>query len=80
MCIFQSINAFNVVPVSCPDLLEPTNGQVNLSTDGHISVAKFSCIDGYYLTGSDTLTCLEDGTWDNVSPTCCITFEILADN
>ncbi|XP_053399292.1 CUB and sushi domain-containing protein 3-like [Mercenaria mercenaria] len=56
--------------VSCPALADPANGQVNQSTTGQVSVAKFSCVDGYYLDGNEILTCLESGTWDNVSPTC----------
>lgn len=46
------------------------NGQVKVSTDGHISVAQFTCTDGYYLDGNETVTCSESGIWTYEYPTC----------
>ena len=33
-------------------------------------MAFFSCINGYFLTGSGSSICQESGTWDQQFPTC----------
>ena len=34
------------------------------------STASYTCCEGYTLIGSQSLTCLDDGTWDNNPPFC----------
>ncbi|XP_035691423.1 P-selectin-like [Branchiostoma floridae] len=55
--------------VQCPVLTAPTNGGVS-GGNSYGDVATFTCDSGYSLSGSATLTCQADTTWDGVSPTC----------
>ena len=54
----------------CPDLTNPSSGTVTSTSDGYVTIATFSCLAGYYISGAYELTCDRGGTWDNVSPTC----------
>eukprot|EP00039_Didymoeca_costata_P019470 m.337646 g.337646 ORF g.337646 m.337646 type:complete len:494 (+) comp18193_c0_seq1:138-1619(+) len=57
--------------VACPDLSNPSNGQVSLPVE-HIpgSTAKYTCNDGYMLDGFVTRTCQSNSTWSHEQPTC----------
>ncbi|XP_035691422.1 CUB and sushi domain-containing protein 1-like [Branchiostoma floridae] len=55
--------------VQCPVLTAPTNGGVS-GGNSYGDVATFTCDSGYSLSGSATLTCQADTTWDGASPTC----------
>ncbi|KAK7501166.1 hypothetical protein BaRGS_00007651, partial [Batillaria attramentaria] len=58
-------------PVVCPKLLAPENGDVTGDDITYKGQLRFSCHDGYRLSGAgDTLTCTEAGTWDLEVPTC----------
>jgi hypothetical protein len=57
---------------SCPALTNPDNGAVSASTATSGSPAVYSCDPGYSLSGSKTLTCQSDGTWDGTPPSCTI--------
>ncbi|XP_070764544.1 P-selectin [Enoplosus armatus] len=47
--------------MTCVDTLEPFSFG---------SRCNFTCQEGYYLTGDDTLTCLASGQWSKPTPTC----------
>jgi len=61
--------------VRCVDLGEPDNGMIDcmLGDDGVTSyqdMCRFSCAEGYRLSGSTSRTCQSDGTWSGDSTTC----------
>ncbi|XP_038073405.1 sushi domain-containing protein 2-like [Patiria miniata] len=57
-------------PVTCDGLMEPANGQVEVSSNNVGGVARFTCDDGYTLRGNSELVCQENGTWSWEVPTC----------
>ena len=61
--------------VSCLSLVNPSNGLVScsLGDDGVPSfedTCSFTCDTGYELTGSDTRTCQNDGSWSGSTAMC----------
>ena len=49
----------------------PEHGNVTYGTETTFASKAFvNCTEGYYLNGSQTLTCTSDGTWDPQSQTC----------
>ena len=56
--------------VVCPELLDPDNGQVQLSDVVFESTATYSCDTGYNLNGSVSRMCMADGQWNGEDPTC----------
>ena len=61
------LHIYNTI-VPCPSLTDPVKGIItcSLGDDGVPSYAdtcSFTCNTGYELTGSDTRTCLSDGSW-----------------
>ena len=61
--------------IQCNDLLIPANGNVSCSS-GKVGVGytgdtcSFTCNTGYELTGSNTRTCLSDGSWSGSDGAC----------
>ncbi|XP_070554203.1 protein mesh-like [Ptychodera flava] len=55
---------------TCPPLVIPNNGTINSTGNTYLSVATFSCNDGYNLHGSSVRTCTADGSWDGQSVSC----------
>ena len=56
----------------CATLAAPTDGtrsseDLTFPVDGTLT---FSCNEGFTLTGSTTVTCQSDETFDDVAPTC----------
>ncbi|WAQ97856.1 CSMD3-like protein [Mya arenaria] len=71
--VCQSDGTWNNAPptcVTCDTLIDPNSGSVTLSSSGLATTATFSCVTGYTLTSTATLTCGGDGTWDLPSPNC----------
>ncbi|XP_052791551.1 LOW QUALITY PROTEIN: uncharacterized protein LOC128225682 [Mya arenaria] len=58
------------VCVSCPTLTDPYSGTVDLETDGTTTKATYMCAAGYYLDGTNSLTCQTNGFWSDVAPIC----------
>jgi len=61
--------------VSCSDLDQPDNGMIDcmLGDDGVASyedTCRFSCSEGYHVSGSTSRTCESNGTWSGGSTTC----------
>lgn len=48
----------------------PTNGRVEGNGRVYRSTYRFICNHGYVLFGHDTITCIENGTWNGTSPRC----------
>ena len=60
-------------PVSvrrCPSITAPAHGVMLSSNMVAGSDANFQCIAGYFLVGSQRITCRLDGTWSGQPPTC----------
>uniref|UniRef100_A0AAY4CAR5 E-selectin n=1 Tax=Denticeps clupeoides TaxID=299321 RepID=A0AAY4CAR5_9TELE len=60
--------------VRCPALSEPDKGSVSCSSplgdSAFLSTCQFTCVDGYVLTGSSTLSCGPAGQWNGAPPHC----------
>ena len=56
--------------VQCPALTSPANGRVLVPSRLVGGVARYSCSQGFSLTGSSSRTCLSTGRWNGVQPTC----------
>ncbi len=62
-------------PTTCPDLTVPANGVIsyNMGTTSPRpvnTVATYTCVTGYTLTGGSTRTCGSDGVWSGFAPVC----------
>ena len=60
----------NCTLVNCGDPGIPDNGARNGDNFYYNSTITYSCNIGYNLTGTATLTCLSNGTWNESIPTC----------
>jgi len=58
----------------CEDLVTMAPGNVQLSTNGTLTLATFSCDVGFTLSGGYTSECSSDGTWTTTGsyPSCCM--------
>ena len=58
--------------IMCPRLDDPANGAATLEnrTNGVDSLVSYGCSAGYTLVGSDSRTCLLNGTWTHSDPQC----------
>ena len=55
--------------VQCPALSDPDDGVVTMNGTSVGDNATYLCEDGYELNGTETVSCLSDGSWSS-SPTC----------
>jgi hypothetical protein len=60
------------VPVQCPNLDAPENGQLLTSKLLHNfgDLVRFSCNFGYIMSGSSSLLCMSNGKWNATVPEC----------
>ena len=57
--------------VTCPNLSNPTNGQVTFSSGVSVgSTATYTCTSGYVIIGVSTRVCQGDGSWSGRAPIC----------
>jgi len=56
--------------VKCEMLKTPANGRMQLTKLSYKGMARFKCIEGFRLEGSDTLICEGNGKWSANPPTC----------
>ena len=59
-----------VLSVQCESLSDPPSGFVTLATDGHTSVADYSCTPGYTIHGDSARQCQTNGSWTGIDVTC----------
>ena len=77
LSLLHNDNVLYISLVSCSSLSGPSNGMMNcsLGDDGvptYEDTCSFTCNTGYELTGSDTRTCQDDGSWSGSDTTCSI--------
>uniref|UniRef100_A0A0N5ARB9 Sushi, von Willebrand factor type A, EGF and pentraxin domain-containing protein 1 n=1 Tax=Syphacia muris TaxID=451379 RepID=A0A0N5ARB9_9BILA len=64
--------------IDCPSLNIPSNTRVTYTHHlEYNSVAIFSCVKGYHLTGNSSITCEANGQWSNDIPKCTESFCLL---
>ena len=62
--------------IRCDNLSTPSNAEITPCSSGRVGVGyegdtcSFTCNTGYELTGSDTRTCLSNGSWSGTESTC----------
>lgn len=56
--------------VTCPALVNPENGMVNVLNNTIGGTAVYSCAVGFNLTADSTLICGRDGEWVGEIPAC----------
>ena len=54
----------------CPELPSIRNGVVRVTGREPGATATYSCDSEYNLSGAQTRTCRQDGTWSDQEPTC----------
>ena len=59
---------FSALP--CPPIDPPDNGMSEGQHMSYGNTVHFKCLAGYFLTGSDSVTCREDQTWSSALPVC----------
>lgn len=63
----------------CPTILFPITGNMTcvdaLEPFSFGTQCNFTCQEGYYLTGDNTLGCLASGQWSRPTPTCTGAFQ-----
>ena len=75
--IYYTVNIFHLctigrafVVVDCGALGSPQNGAKVGTKTTYLSTSTFTCNPGYARNGSSSRTCLSDGSWNGVQPTC----------
>lgn len=57
--------------MSCPNLTNPLNGMVEVSSGfTYESIAEYTCVVGYELSGQSSLACEAIGEWSASPPEC----------
>lgn len=56
--------------ITCPELRDPDNGDVNFNSVKPGSVAKYKCNRGFQLVGSPSRKCQDNGEWTGKDPVC----------
>ena len=55
---------FGIISVTCSPLSQPANGEYSYTTDGITTFVELQCNTGYDVTGTASVTCQSDGTWN----------------
>ena len=76
LCTIDYLHIFFSVPlvITCPVLSAPDNGQISCSpgNDNPGDTCTFTCDDGFEISGTESRTCQNDGTWNGADDTACI--------
>lgn len=54
----------------CPSVSSLSSGTTTGSSNGTMSTAMFTCVDGYRIEGATQIVCQTDGTWSGDIPSC----------
>ena len=65
--MIKQCNLFSVM--QCSAVPEVANGVASSTSNNYKDVVTFTCKEGFFLSGAQTLTCTERG-WDSPAPTC----------
>ena len=59
---------------TCPVLSTPDNGQISCSpgNDSPGDTCTLTCDDGFEISGTESRTCQDDGTWNGADDTLCL--------
>lgn len=63
VCVFVCL-------ANCGDLIDPDNGEVDVSSTLEDGIAIYSCDGGFALLGVSARVCLANATWSDEAPTC----------
>ena len=55
---------------SCNTLVDPDNGKVNPKDGKYEDKAVYTCNEGYIISGTNTLTCGDQGWTPSTAPSC----------
>jgi len=61
---------FLLIVVQCPVLTAPDNGMISCTGNGVGDTCTVTCDDGFELSGSETRTCQDDGSWSGTDAEC----------
>ncbi|KAH3840535.1 hypothetical protein DPMN_113985, partial [Dreissena polymorpha] len=56
--------------VTCPSLMPLTSGKIEITSNGSVTMAAFTCNLNYTVAGDQRLTCQPDGKWSGSQPVC----------
>ena len=74
ICVFQTSKLFDgefdSFVEECQALQAPASGYLSLLSNGTVTSAEVSCLNGYHVHGNSKLTCDSNGVWDMETPTC----------
>lgn len=61
-----------ILSLECPLVRHSnlTNGHVEGNGRLYRATYRFTCNNGYVLFGHDTISCIENGTWNGTKPSC----------
>ena len=68
--LWKHVFSTSFIFVDCGSLEEPLLGFVNVKETTFNSTATYTCSAGYEILGSSNRTCLGNGSWSQVAPTC----------
>ena len=57
-------------PIDCDNPGVPNNGQAHGNIYTYNSVIKYTCNEGYLISGSHSIVCLATGEWSSTVPKC----------
>ena len=61
---------FYILAIDCGTLHAPSNGKLNITSSTFGSVAVYSCMPPYVLSGTTARTCQSTGEWSGSEPVC----------